>query len=133
MLSAAVRAKRYSASTQTDPPLPPGPPQRGIAILGVCGRTPVGVELARPPAAHPPARRPQACVWLQHRLCVSITQIYKAATQPLSVLHRYISLQRSLSVCYTNIQGSSTASVSITQIYRLPTQPVCLWNKNMRL
>ena len=33
------------------------PPQRGIAILGVCGLTPVGLELARPPAA---ARRPPA-------------------------------------------------------------------------
>ena len=31
------------------------PPQRGIAILGVCGWTPVGVELARPPAHPPPA------------------------------------------------------------------------------
>ena len=47
-----------------------GPPQRGIAILGVCGLTPVGLELARPPAAA--ARRPQptVCVFPRETVCL---------------------------------------------------------------
>ena len=51
---------RHSESVNTYPP------QRGIAILGVCGLTPVGLELARPPA-RPPAARPQATVCVPKR------------------------------------------------------------------
>ena len=65
-----------------------------------------------------------ACVWLQHRLCLS---------------RRYIRLLHSLCVYHTDIQGCNTACVSSTQIYkpptqvcRLPAQLLSLWHRYMK-
>ena len=67
----------------------------------------MGVELARPPACPPAARRPPA------GLCVSLTQIYRAATQLVCLSHRYIGLQHSLCVSHTEIQAKITPEFSI--------------------
>ena len=62
------------------------PPQRGIAILGGWGVDTsgggVGTTTRPPPARPPAARRPPA------GLCVSVTQIYRAATQPVCLSHK---------------------------------------------